>query len=74
MVRRVIQNMMALALVPEQLVFSLFSGLDQNLTEIERTELSGLLKYFDDFWMHRIQLWNVFNIPNFIENYSEGTI
>ncbi|CAF4963807.1 unnamed protein product, partial [Rotaria socialis] len=44
MVRSVIRQMMALALVPEEFVPLLFSNLGQELDESERNELAGILK------------------------------
>lgn len=73
-IRSVIRNMMALALVPEQSVPSLFDGLNENLTDSERTELSGLFQYFHDFWMRQISLWNVYKISDRTNNYSEGMV
>ena len=48
MVGSTIRQMMALALVPEEHVTSLFSNLCQELDESERNDLSGIFKYFND--------------------------
>ena len=72
MIRSVIRQMMALALVPEQYVPSLFADLGQDLSDSEQDELAGLFKYFNDYWMPRISMWNVFNIPEKTNNFSEG--
>ena len=56
--------MMALALVPEEHVTSLFSNLCQELDESEHNELFGIFKYFnDDYCINRIPIWNCFKIP-----------
>ena len=44
-----IRQMMALALVPEEPVTSLFSNLCQELDESERNELFDIFKYFNDY-------------------------
>ncbi|CAF4011351.1 unnamed protein product, partial [Rotaria sp. Silwood1] len=44
MIRSVIRQMMALTLVPEQYVPSLFANLGQELNDSERDELSDLFK------------------------------
>ena len=72
LIRSVIRNMMALALVPEQHVRSLFDGLGEDLTDNEQDELSELLKYFDTYWMRQVSFWNVFNISDRTNNFSEG--
>jgi len=72
MIRSVIRQMMALALVPEPHVPSLFDNLGQELDDAERDELSDLFKYFKDYWMRQIPVWNVFNIPEKTNNFSEG--
>ncbi|CAF1309239.1 unnamed protein product [Rotaria sordida] len=51
MIRSVIRQMMALALLPEQYIPSLFANLGQELNGSERNELSDLFKYFNDYWM-----------------------
>ncbi|CAF1419522.1 unnamed protein product [Rotaria sordida] len=51
MIRSVIRQMMALALVPEQYIPSLFANLGQELNGSECNELSDLFKYFNDHWM-----------------------
>ena len=66
--------MMALALVPQQYVPSLFGALGQDLTDSERGQLKGLIKYFDDYWMRQISFWNVFDISDRTNNFSEGNI
>jgi len=58
---------MALALVPEQ-----FVDLGQELSDSERDELASLFKYFNDYWMSRISVWNVFDVPKKTNNFSEG--
>jgi hypothetical protein len=72
MIRSVIRQMMALALVPEQYVPSLFVGLEQELSDSESNELVDLFKYFNDYWMRKISIWNVFDIPEKTNNLSEG--
>jgi hypothetical protein len=54
MIRSVIRQMMALALVSEPYVPSLFENF--------REELRDLVKYFNDYWMRQIPVWNVFDI------------
>lgn len=64
--------MMALALVPEEFVRQLFSNLAQELTESDCEDLSGLFNYFDRQWMGNLGAWNVFNVSDKTNNYSEG--
>ncbi|CAF1526586.1 unnamed protein product [Adineta ricciae] len=47
MVHRVIRRMMMFALVPEQLVLSLFAGLYEEPSEYERDELKCVFTYFE---------------------------
>ncbi|CAF1304862.1 unnamed protein product [Rotaria sordida] len=47
-IRSFIRQMMALALVPEQHVSSLFASLGQELSNSERDEIADLFKYFND--------------------------
>ncbi|CAF2693717.1 unnamed protein product [Rotaria sp. Silwood2] len=72
MVRNVIRQMMTLALVPPEHVPLLFSRLGEELSPEERTELLGLFSYFKSQWMKQIPLWNVYEIPDRTNNYSEG--
>jgi hypothetical protein len=72
MMRSVMRRMMALALVPAQYVLSLFDDLGKDLNDSERDELSPLFKYFRDYWIQQISVWNVFDIPDKTNNYSEG--
>ena len=72
MIRSVIRQMMALALVPEEFVPQLFANLDQELTESDRLDLSNLFKYFNNQWMRNVGVWNVFNVSDRTNNYSEG--
>ncbi|CAF1300987.1 unnamed protein product [Rotaria sordida] len=72
MVRSVIRRMMALALVPPEHVPSLFARLGEELNPEERDELLGLFKYFNSQWMKQIPMWNVFDISDRTNNYSEG--
>ena len=73
MVRSVIRQMMALALVPEDHVSSLFAGLGEELSENERDELSCLFTYFERHWLREISMWNVFGIHDKTNNFCEGT-
>jgi hypothetical protein len=73
MVRSVIRKMMALALVPEEHVSSLFAGLGEELTEDERDELSCIFTYFERQWLRETSMWNVFDIRDKTNNFSEGT-
>jgi hypothetical protein len=72
MMRSVMRRMMALALVPAQYVLSLFDDLGKDLNDSERDELSPLFQYFRDYWIKQISVWNVFDIPDKTNNYSEG--
>ena len=63
MIRSTIRQMMALALIPEEYVTSLFSNLGQEFDESERNELSGIFKYFNNYYINRIPIWNCFKIP-----------
>jgi hypothetical protein len=47
--------MMALVIVPDQYVPSLFVGLGQELSDAEHNELVDLFKYFNDYWMCKYQ-------------------
>jgi len=72
MIRSVIRQMMALTLVSEKYVPSLFYNLGKDLDDSERDELSRLFKYFKNQWMRQISMWNVFDIPDKTNNFSEG--
>lgn len=69
---------MALALIPEELVPTLFSSLVEDLHLFEPEQLHGILKYFDDNWMCKISLWNVYKIldrtNNCCERYMKSVI
>ncbi|CAF3133772.1 unnamed protein product [Rotaria sp. Silwood2] len=71
-IRSIIRQMMALALVPHEHVSSLFGRLSEELGEDERSQLDGLFKYFQAQWMRQITIWNVFNISERTNNFSEG--
>ena len=71
-IRSVIRQMMALALVPEQHIPVLFADIGQELNDDERNELDGFFRYFNDYWMRQIPMWNVFNIPEKTNNFCEG--
>jgi len=71
-IRSIIRQMMALALVPHEHVPSLFDRLIEELDEDERDQLDVLFKYFQAQWMRQITLWNVFNISERTNNFSEG--
>jgi hypothetical protein len=64
--------MIALALVPQEYVPSLFAALEQDLSDSERDASGNLFKYFNDYWMDQIPMWNVFDISNRTNNFSEG--
>ena len=72
MIRSVIRQMMGLVLVPEEYVTSLFSNLGQVLDESERNDLSDIFKYFNDYYINRIPIWNCFKIPERTNNFCEG--
>ena len=72
MIRSVIRKMMALALVPQEHVPSVFARLGEELNENERDELGSLFKYFEGQWMRQITMWDVFEIPERTNNFSEG--
>ncbi|CAF3367350.1 unnamed protein product [Rotaria socialis] len=67
-----IRQMMVLVLVPVQYVPSLSADLVQELRDSERDELAGLFKYVNDYWMHRISVWDVFDVPEKMNSFSEG--
>ena len=71
-IRTVIRQMMALALVPIEFVSTLFNNLVNGLAEYERDELSALIKYFDNYWLRRTSMWNVFDVSDRTNNFSEG--
>ena len=54
----VLRQMMALTLVFESYMPTLFTDLDQrvNLTYVERGEIGDLLRYFNDYRIHKISL------------------
>ena len=58
-----IRQMMALALVPEEHVTSLFSNLCQELNKSECNEFFGIFKYFNDYYINRIPMWDCCKIP-----------
>ena len=72
MIRSVIRQMMALALVPAQQVPPLFGDLGQELTDVERLELFNLFKHFTGHWMRNVSTWTVSDISDRTDNYSEG--
>lgn len=71
MIRIVIRRMMALALVPAEFVLTLFDDIVNGLAEYELDELSPLIKYFEDYWLRRISMWNVFGVCDRTNNFSE---
>ena len=72
MVRSVIRRLMALALVPAEHVPSLFARLGEELNQEEYNQLLGLFEYFKNQWMRQIPMWNVFDISDRTNNFSEG--
>ena len=72
MIRSVIRQMMAMAVVPQQYVPSLFGDREQELGDQEREELTDFFLYFNKQWMHQVPMWNVFDIPERTNNFSEG--
>jgi hypothetical protein len=70
--RSVIRKMMALALVPEEHLSSLFAGLGEELSENKRDELCCLFTYFERQRLGEISMWHVFNIRDKTNNFSEG--
>ncbi len=74
MIRSVVRRMMALALVPTRFISTLFDNLGSDLSEDERAELDPLFKYFTDYWLQRVSMWNVFDIPDRTNNFSEGML
>ncbi|CAF1032287.1 unnamed protein product, partial [Rotaria sordida] len=71
MIRSVIRQMMALALVPEQYISLLFDNLEKYLNDSERDDLSPIFEYFKNYWMRQISMWNVADIPEKTDNFSE---
>ena len=49
-------------------------GSDKLITidESERNELVGIFKYFDDYWMRRILMWNCFTTTEQKNNFCES--
>lgn len=74
MVRSVVRRMMALALIPPEFVTSLFHKLRVDLNEDECEDINPLFVYFTDYWLPRISMWNVFDIADRTNNYSEGML
>ena len=64
--------MMALALVPPEHVSSLYARLCEELNPEERDQLADLFKYFNGQWMKKIPIWNVYDISERTNNFSEG--
>lgn len=73
MVGSAVDRMMVLALVPFKYVPTLFGNLENELSEEERNDLNPLFKYFTEFWLSRISMWNLSGIVDRRNNYSEGT-
>lgn len=73
-IRSTIRQMMALALVPNEHVPSLFARLQEELDENDRVQLNRLFKYFESQWMRQTNMWNVFKIPQRTNNFSEGKL
>ncbi|CAF2106220.1 unnamed protein product [Rotaria magnacalcarata] len=71
-IRGIIRQMMALALVPLERVSSLFDRLGEELDENEYNQLDDLFEYFKSQWMRHTTIWNVFNISERTNNFSEG--
>ncbi|CAF1405696.1 unnamed protein product, partial [Rotaria sordida] len=71
MIRSVIRQMMALALVPEQYISLLFDNLGKYLNDSERDDLSPIFEHFKNYWMRQISMWNVADIPEKTDNFSE---
>lgn len=65
--------MMALALIPQEHVSSLFGRLREELDENESDQLDCVFKYFQSQWMRHTSLWNVFHLSERTNNFSEGT-
>ncbi|CAF3851551.1 unnamed protein product, partial [Rotaria sp. Silwood1] len=62
---------MALVLVPEQYVSSLFFKIGQDLLDAEQYDLLDLLKYFNNYWMPQMSFWNVHNLCQKANNSCE---
>ncbi|CAF1598010.1 unnamed protein product, partial [Didymodactylos carnosus] len=71
MICSTVRQMMALALVPEQFVPSLFPHIGEDLDDPDRDELSDLFKYFDGYWMRQIPIWNVSSLCQRTNNTCE---
>ncbi len=74
MVRSTIRRMMALALVPPQFISTLFENLANDLDHSERDDLAPLFTYFTNYWLSRTSMWNVFDVPDRTNNFSEGML
>lgn len=72
MLRGIIRQLMALALVPQQHVASLFAELGEEVRDADNPELLDLFDYFNDQWMRGTSVWNVFEVSDRTNNYSEG--
>ncbi|CAF4915795.1 unnamed protein product, partial [Rotaria sp. Silwood2] len=62
---------MALALVPAKFILTLFGNLGDDLSQSELDELAPLFKYFTKYCLQRTSMWNVFDIPDKTNNFSE---
>jgi hypothetical protein len=71
-IRSVIRRMMALALVPPDHVSSLYARLGEELNSEDRDQLADLFKYFNSQWMKQIPIWNVYDILDRTNNFSDG--
>ncbi|CAF2853534.1 unnamed protein product, partial [Rotaria sp. Silwood2] len=74
MIRSVIRRIMALALVPAKFISTLFDNLGDDLSQSELDELAPLFKYFTNYWLQPTSMWNVFDIPDKTNNFSEDML
>lgn len=70
--RNVIRKIIAVALLLEKHIPVLFVNIGQELNDDERNKLDDLFRYFNDYWMHQILIWNVFDMPEKSNNVCEG--
>ena len=73
MIRSTSRQMMPLALVPPDRIPYLFARLGEELKPEEHDELKCLFNYFNSQWMKQISTWNIFDLSDRTNNFSENS-
>lgn len=73
-IRMPVRMLMAIAFVPLQLVQQTYDDLKDQMPLNVRAKLAGLLQYFEEQWMQRVDpaLWNVYGAEKRTNNDLEG--